>query len=206
LHKEGLHAAGIPFPGHTEILAAEIGVKSHAMLLHGDGITVAHVTLHMALRDTIAHITSESVRSTINLLHDILPRLTGARARIGVCALNPHASDGGLFGDEESRIIAPAVESASRSGIDVAGPIPSDALWVRAADGEFDGVVAMYHDQGHIPMKMMTKRRAVNITAGLPIVRTSVAHGTAYDIAGKGVADASSLVLAARVAARLAKN
>jgi 4-hydroxythreonine-4-phosphate dehydrogenase len=135
-----------------------------------------------------------------------LPKLTGGPARIGVCALNPHASDGGLFGDEEARIIAPAVAAAKVAGVDVTGPIPSDALWVRADAGEFDGVVAMYHDQGHIPMKMRTQRRAVNITAGLPIVRTSVAHGTAYDIAGKGVADASSLVLAARAAAKLAVN
>jgi 4-hydroxythreonine-4-phosphate dehydrogenase len=204
LHKEGLHAAGIPYPGHTEILAARTGAKSHAMLLHGDGVTVAHVTLHMALRETFANITTESVRATIDLLHGILPKLTGGPARVGVCALNPHASDGGLFGDEEARIIAPAVAEAKSAGIDVTGPIPSDALWVAADAGEFDGVVAMYHDQGHIPMKMRTQRRAVNITAGLPIVRTSVAHGTAYDIAGKGVADASSLVLAAKVAARLA--
>jgi 4-hydroxythreonine-4-phosphate dehydrogenase len=204
LHKEGLRAAGVPHPGHTEILAERTGAKSHAMLLHGNGVTVAHVTLHMALRDTFAHITRHSARATIDLLHGILPKLTAGRARIGVCALNPHASDGGLFGDEEGRIIAPAVEDAKRAGVDVVGPIPSDALWVRADAGEFDGVVAMYHDQGHIAMKMRTQRRAVNITAGLPIVRTSVAHGTAYDIAGKGVADASSLVLAAQVAARLA--
>jgi 4-hydroxythreonine-4-phosphate dehydrogenase len=205
LHKEGLHAAGVSHPGHTEILAERTGAKSHAMLLHGDGITVAHVTLHMALRDAFAHITTESVRATIDLLHGILPKLTDGRARIGVCALNPHASDGGLFGDEETRIIAPAVEAAKKAGIDVAGPIPSDALWVRAAAGEFDGIVAMYHDQGHIPMKMRSARRAVNITAGLPIVRTSVAHGTAYDIAGKGAADPSSLLAAARVAAKLTK-
>jgi 4-hydroxythreonine-4-phosphate dehydrogenase len=206
LHKEGLHAAGVPHPGHTEILAERTGAKSHAMLLHGDGITVAHVTLHMSVREAVTRINADSVRATIDLLHGILPKLTGGRAHIGVCALNPHASDGGLFGDEEKRIIAPVVEQEKAAGIDLTGPIPSDALWVRAAAGEFDGVVAMYHDQGHIPMKMLTKRRAVNITAGLPIVRTSVAHGTAYDIAGRGVADASSLVLAARVAAKLCVN
>jgi 4-hydroxythreonine-4-phosphate dehydrogenase len=204
LHKEGLHAAGVPHPGHTEILAERTGAKSHAMLLHSDGITVAHVTLHMSVREALNHITIDAVRSTIDVLDDILPKLAGGRARIGVCALNPHASDGGVFGDEEARIIAPAVAAAKSAGIDSTGPIPSDALWVRAAAGEFDGVVAMYHDQGHIPMKMRSGRRAVNITAGLPIVRTSVAHGTAYDIAGKGVADASSLVAAARVAAKLA--
>src|SRR5438876_789218 len=128
---------------------------------------------------------------------------SGRRPRIGVCALNPHASDGGLFGDEEARIITPAVESAKRDGVNLTGPIPSDALWVRAAAGEFDGVVAMYHDQGHIAMKMRSGKRAVNITAGLPIVRTSVAHGTAYDIAGRGIADPQSLIEAARVAVKL---
>src|SRR5205085_9413280 len=167
------------------------------------GVTVAHVTLRRALRDVFAGLGRESVRATIDLLDGLLPKLLGRRPRLGVCALNPHASDGGLFGDEEARLIAPAVEAARRDGVDVSGPIPSDALWVRAAAGEFDGVVALYHDQGHIPMKMRSGRRAVNVTAGLPIVRTSVAHGTAYDIAGKGVADASSLAEAARVAARL---
>jgi 4-hydroxythreonine-4-phosphate dehydrogenase len=205
LHKEGLHAAGVPHPGHTEILAERTGAKSHAMLLYGDGVTVAHVTLHMALRDVFARLRPESVRATIDLLDGILPRLLdGRRPRIGVCALNPHASDGGLFGDEEARIIAPAVEAAKHGGVNVTGPIPSDALWVRAAAGELDGVVAMYHDQGHIAMKMRSGKRAVNITAGLPIVRTSVAHGTAYDIAGRGVADPQSLIEAARVAVKLA--
>jgi 4-hydroxythreonine-4-phosphate dehydrogenase len=204
LHKEGLHAAGVPHPGHTEILAERTGAKRHAMLLYGDGVTVAHVTLHMALRDVFTHLRPESVRATIDLLDGILPKLLdGRRPRIGVCALNPHASDGGLFGDEEARIIAPAVESAKRDGVNATGPIPSDALWVRAAAGEFDGVVAMYHDQGHIAMKMRSGKRAVNITAGLPIVRTSVAHGTAYDIAGRGVADPQSLIEAARVAVKL---
>jgi 4-hydroxythreonine-4-phosphate dehydrogenase len=207
LHKEGLHAAGVPHPGHTEILAERTRAKRHAMLLYGDGVTVAHVTLHMALRDVFAHLRPESVRATIDLLDGILPKLLdGRRPRLGVCALNPHASDGGLFGDEEARIITPAVEAARGESINVIGPIPSDALWVRAAAGEFDGVVAMYHDQGHIAMKMRSGKRAVNITAGLPIVRTSVAHGTAYDIAGRGVADPQSLIEAARVAVKLASN
>jgi 4-hydroxythreonine-4-phosphate dehydrogenase len=204
LHKEGLHAAGVPYPGHTEILAEQTGTKKFAMLLYGDGLTVAHVTLHMALRDVFAHLSIESVRATIDLLDGILPKLLGRRPRLGVAALNPHASDGGLFGDEEARIIGPAVESAKRDGLIVTGPVPSDALWVRAADGEFDGLAVMYHDQGHIAMKMRSGKRAVNVTAGLPIVRTSVAHGTAYDIAGKRLADPSSLVAAARVAALLA--
>jgi 4-hydroxythreonine-4-phosphate dehydrogenase len=204
LHKEGLHAAGVPFPGHTEILAHETGAKSHAMVLYGDGLAVAHVTLHMALRDVFANLTPERVHERIVLLHDLLPRLTGRPARIGVAALNPHAGDGGLFGDEEGRIIRPAVDRARSEGIDASGPWPADTLFVRAHKGEFDGIVAMYHDEGHIAMKLRSGMRCVNLTAGLPIVRTSVAHGTAYDIAGKGVADESSLIAAADAAARLA--
>ena len=206
LHKEGLHAAGVPHPGHTEILAERTGAKAHAMLLYDDELrlAVAHVTLHTALRQVFAHITPQSVLDKIRLLHEIVPRLTGRPARIGVAALNPHAGDGGLFGDEEATVIAPAVAAAVGEGIDAAGPVAADAIFLPHNRARFDGVVAMYHDQGHIAMKLLGGRRAVNVTAGLPIVRTSVAHGTAYDIAGKGVADPSSLVSAVRVAARLA--
>ncbi len=206
LHKEGLHAAGVPFPGHTEILADRTGAKSHAMLLFDDELplAVAHVTLHRSVRRVFDHITMESVLDTIRLLHGIVPRLTGTPARIGVAALNPHASDGGLFGDEEARIIAPAIERARAEGIEVAGPIPVDAIFLPSNRARFNGVVCQIHDHGHIAMKLLGGRRAVNVTAGLPIVRVSVAHGTAYDIAGRGVADPSSLIAAARVAARLA--
>ena len=203
LHKEGLRAAGLPYPGHTEILAERTGTKSFAMVLYGDGIAVAHVTLHMALRDVFRHLSPDAVLDKARLLDGLLPKLLGRRPRIGVAALNPHASDGGLFGDEEETIIRPAVERARAEGIEASGPWPADTLFVRADKGEFDGVVAMYHDQGHIAMKLRCGPRAVNISAGLPIVRTSVAHGTAYDIAGHGIADAGSLVEAARVAARL---
>jgi 4-hydroxythreonine-4-phosphate dehydrogenase len=206
LHKEGLHAAGVPFPGHTEILAAQTGASRHAMLLYGDGITVAHVTLHMALRDAVVRLTTQGIRDAIEMLDGLVPKLIGRRPRIAVAGLNPHASDGGLFGDEEARIIAPAVEAARHEGIGVTGPLPADALWVRAAAGAFDAVVAMYHDQGHIAMKMRSELRAVNITAGLPFVRTSVAHGTAYDIAGRGVADPTSLIEACKVAVKLARS
>ncbi|MBY0227693.1 MAG: 4-hydroxythreonine-4-phosphate dehydrogenase PdxA, partial [Gemmataceae bacterium] len=161
LHKEGLHAAGVPFPGHTEILAHETGAASHAMVLWGDGLAVAHVTLHMALRDVFASITPESVHERIVLLHGLIPRLTGKPARIGVAALNPHGSDGGLFGDEEARLIAPAVERARAEGIDASGPWPADTLFVRAHRGEFDGIVAMYHDEGHIAMKLRSGMRCV---------------------------------------------
>ncbi len=204
LHKEGLHAAGVAHPGHTEILAERTGVKSFAMVLYADGLAVAHVTLHMALRDVFRHLSSEAVSDKVRLLDDLLSRLLGRRPRLAVAALNPHASDGGLFGDEEATIIRPGVDWARLEGVDVSGPWPSDTLFARARRGEFDGVVAMYHDQGHIALKGLGGLKAVNISAGLPIVRTSVAHGTAYDIAGKGVADPISLVEAARVAARLA--
>ena len=206
LHKEGLHAAGLPYPGHTEILAERCGVREFAMVLAVEGLAVAHVTLHMALRDVFRHLTTAAVLEKTRLLDGLLRRLLGRKPRLGVAALNPHASDGGLFGDEEERIIAPAVLQAKAEGLDASGPWPTDTLFVRARDGEFDGVVAMYHDQGHIALKLLGRGRAVNISAGLPIVRTSVAHGTAYDIAGRGVADASSLVEAVRVAALLAAH
>ncbi len=206
LHKEGLHAAGLRYPGHTEILAERCGVRQFAMLLYGDGLGVAHVTLHMALRDVFRHLSVEAVLDKTRLLDGMLTRILGRRPRVGVAALNPHASDGGLFGDEEETTIRPAVMAAKAEGIDVSGPWPADTLFARARAAEFDGVVAMYHDQGHIALKLLSGRRAVNITAGLPLVRTSVAHGTAYDIAGKGSADASSLVEAARLAALLARR
>jgi 4-hydroxythreonine-4-phosphate dehydrogenase len=205
LHKEGLRAAGLHYPGHTEILAERTGTKKFAMLLSVPGLTVAHVTLHMALRDVFRHLTTGAVLEKIRLLNEVVRRLEHREhPRLGVAALNPHASDGGLFGDEEVRIIRPAVEAARALGIDATGPWPSDTLFSRARNGEFDGVVAMYHDQGHIALKLLGGMKAVNISAGLPIVRTSVAHGTAYDIAGRGVAVSTSLVEATRVAARLA--
>ena len=204
LHKEGLHAAGLKYPGHTEILAERTGTKEFAMVLFGDGLAVAHVTLHMALRDIFLHLTPGAVLEKIRLLQHLLPKLVDHPPRIAVAAVNPHAGDGGLFGNEESTILAPAIAQARQEGIEVSGPWPADTLFVRAHRGEFDGIVAMYHDEGHILMKFRSGMRCVNISAGLPIIRTSVAHGTAYDIAGRGIADASSLVAATRVAERLA--
>lgn len=204
LHKEGLHLAGLRYPGHTEILAERTGTRQFGMMLYCNGLGVVHVTLHMALRDVFEHLSTAAVLEKIRLLNDLMPRLLDRPARLGVAALNPHASDGGLFGDEEAKLIEPAVRQASSEGIVVSGPWPSDTLFVRARRGEFDGIVAMYHDQGHIAFKLFGGFQAVNISVGLPIVRTSVAHGTAYDIAGKGIADPVSLIEAARVAARLA--
>ncbi len=195
LHKEGLHAAGLAYPGHTEILAERTGVREFAMVLAVPGLAVAHVTLHMALRDVFARLSTAAVLEKTRLLDGLLRRLLGRQPRLGVAALNPHAGDGGLFGDEEPTLIAPAAEAARAEGLQVSGPWPADTLFVRAKDGEFGGVVAMYHDQGHIALNLFGRGRAVNISAGLPIVRT--------DIAGRGVADADSLIEAARVAARL---
>jgi len=206
LHKEGLRAAGLNYPGHTEILAERTGTRQFAMLLYCDGLAVAHVTLHVALRQVFGLLSSEAVLEKIRLLDGTMKRLLDRRPRLGVAALNPHASDGGLFGDEETRIIAPAVERARAKSIEVSGPWPCDTLFVRARRGEFDGIVAMYHDQGHIALKLLGGMQAVNISAGLPLVRTSVAHGTAYDIAWKGIADSRSMVEAVRVAARLASG
>ncbi len=203
LHKKGLRAAGLHYPGHTEILAERTGTPRFAMMLYYEGLAVTHVTLHMGLRDVFQHLRPEAVLEKIELTDSMMARLLGKRPRIGVCGLNPHAGDGGLFGDEEATVIAPAVATARDKGIDVTGPWPSDTLFVRARRGEFDSLVAMYHDQGHIPMKLIAGHRAVNISAGLPLVRTSVAHGTAYDIAGRGVADPTGLLEAVRVAARL---
>lgn len=206
LHKEGLRAAGLAYPGHTEILAERTGTTDFAMVLAVEGLAVAHVTLHMALRDVFVNLTTQGILEKIYLLDNLLRRLGHQAPRIAVLALNPHASDGGLFGDEESRIIAPAVTRACAGGLLASGPWPADTLFVRARNGEFDGVVAMYHDQGHIALKLMGWQKAVNISAGLPIVRTSVAHGTAYDIAWQGKADPLSLIEAVRVAARLCRR
>lgn len=221
LNKEGLHAAGIKQPGHTEILAERTGVKEFGMMLYAppvkplkNAIGVVHVTLHMRLRDVFTHITTDAVHEKIRLLDGVMTKLlpppqtwqAANRPRLAVAALNPHASDGGIFGDEEARILAPAVERARDEGIDVTGPIPSDAVFVRARNGEFDGVVAMIHDHGHIALKLMAGLAAVNVTLGLPIVRTSVAHGTAYDIASQGKAREQSLLEAAHVAALLAQS
>ena len=212
LQKEGLHAAGLPYPGHTEILAERAGTRAFGMMLYArgpivpHGLGVVHVTLHMALRDVFRHLSTGAILEKIRLLRGVMAKLCGHSPRLAVAALNPHASDGGLFGDEEATVIGPAVQQARAEGIEVSGPWPCDTLFVRAQRGEFDGVVAMYHDQGHIALKLLSGLAAVNVSLGLPIVRTSVAHGTAYDIAGRGVADHRSLVEAARVAVLLARR
>lgn len=204
LHKESLHLAGEKHPGHTEILAERCGVLDHAMVLATNEVAVLHATLHMALRDIFDRLNPEHLVSQAALLSGLLERLGKGKPRIALPGLNPHAGDGGLFGDEESRVLAKAVQMARLQGIDLSGPISPDNVFIRAFDGEFDGILALYHDQGHIPLKLVGRRRCVNITAGLPIVRTSVAHGTAFDIAGKGIANPDSLLEATAWAVRLA--
>lgn len=213
LHKEALHKAGHFYPGHTELLAELCGVKDFAMMLYlapddtlrsAAGLAVVHVTLHTALCKVFSELTEEAVLVKARLAHQFMMRLKGSRPRIGVSALNPHGGEGGLFGDEEQRIIRPAVQRGLAEGLDLEGPLPTDTLMVRARDGEFDVVVAMYHDQGHIAVKLLGMHRAVNVTLGLPIVRTSVAHGTAFDIAWQAKARVSSMTEALRVASRLA--
>ncbi len=213
LNKAALHAAGLDYPGHTEILAERCGVSDFAMMLYlpagaavrgTHGLGVAHVTLHTSIRSVPDLLSATAIEEKIGLTHRFLRSIGCAQPRVGVCALNPHAGESGLFGDEESRLIAPAVERACASGIDARGPIPADALLRRAAAGEFDGVVAMYHDQGHIALKLLGYDRAVNVTLGLPIIRTSPSHGTAYDIAWQGRANADGMQAALDLARELA--
>lgn len=213
LQKEAMHRAGHDFPGHTELLAALCGVRDFAMMLYlgpghdqpsARGLAVVHVTLHTALRDVFAALRPEAILTKARLADQFMRRLDGIRPRIGVCALNPHAGEGGLFGDEERLIIQPAVEQGRAEGLKLDGPLAVDTLMVQARDGRYDAVVAMYHDQGHIALKLMGMHRAVNVTLGLPIVRTSVAHGTAFDIAWQRRAEVGGLVEALRVASRLA--
>jgi 4-phospho-D-threonate 3-dehydrogenase / 4-phospho-D-erythronate 3-dehydrogenase len=209
LHKTALWRAGHHYPGHTELLAELCGIRDFAMMLYlplesGHKLGVVHVTLHMALADVFAHLTPSAIFAKAKLIDGVMNVLADRRPRIGVCALNPHAGEAGLFGDEETRIIRPAIQQAKQAGLTIDGPFPADTLLGRARDGEFDAIVAMYHDQGHIAIKLMGLHRAVNITLGLPIVRTSVAHGTAFDLAWQGRAQTTGMVEAIRVAARLA--
>ena len=217
INKESLNLAGHHFSGHTEIYAHFTGSKKYAMLLVEGNFRVIHVSTHVPLREACDLVKADRVFETIELLHNACRQLGVENPRIGVAGLNPHASDGGLFGDEEEKEITPAILKARQLGINAEGPIPPDTLFPKAAGGFFDGCVAMYHDQGHIPFKMlgfewdsekeqMKSVRGVNITLGLPIIRTSVDHGTAFEIAGKGVASPDAMVLAIQYAAQLVRN
>ena len=205
LSKEALHAAGHRYPGHTELLAALTHTPEVSMMLVAPKLRVIHVTTHIGLLDAIERIDAPLVERVIARAHETLTRAGIATPRIGVCGINPHAGENGLFGrGEEAMKIEPAVKNSRARGWDVKGPLPADTLFYLAARGDYDIVVAMYHDQGHGPIKVLGLEAGVNITVGLPVIRTSVDHGTAFDIAGTGVADERSLVEALRQAASLA--
>jgi 4-hydroxythreonine-4-phosphate dehydrogenase len=205
LSKEALHAAGHKYPGHTELLAHLTGTPEVSMMLVSAKLRVIHVTTHIGLLDAIEKIEPGLVERVITRGHEVLVRAGIAHPKIGVCAINPHAGENGLFGrGEEAAKITPAVEACQRRGWDVQGPLPADTLFFLAGRGDYDMVVAMYHDQGHGPIKVLGLEAGVNITVGLPVIRTSVDHGTAFDIAGKGIADERSLIEALRQAAALA--
>ncbi|MFY3662092.1 4-hydroxythreonine-4-phosphate dehydrogenase PdxA [Achromobacter ruhlandii] len=196
LNKQSMHEAGIDYPGHTEILAERSGTDDFAMMLANDELRVLLVTIHVALADVMARITPEAELTAMRLADRACRQMGIARPRVAVAGLNPHAGEGGKFGREDLDIIAPAIRQARDEGIDASGPWPGDTVFMRARRGEFDIVVAQYHDQGLIPVKYLGVDHGVNVTVGLPFVRTSVDHGTAFDIAGKGVADPASLIAA----------
>ncbi len=205
LNKEALHAAGHRYPGHTELLAELTGTPEVSMLLIAPGLRVVHVTTHIGLLDAVERIEPGLVARTIRRAHETLVRAGIDQPRLAVCGINPHAGEHGLFGHgEEASKIDPAIVEVRTEGIDAVGPLPADTLFFRARRGDFDCVVAMYHDQGHGPIKVLGLEAGVNVTIGLPVVRTSVDHGTAFDIAGTGLADERSMVEALRQAVSLA--
>ena len=203
INKESFAAAGLRWPGHTELLADMTGARRVRMMFHADDLKVVLATVHIPLASVPGALTRERLEETIEVAAAELPRFGVAVPRLAVCGLNPHAGEQGLIGTEERDALAPAISACRQRGIDVRGPFPADTIFGRAMRGEFDAVIACYHDQGLIPIKLVAFGRAVNVTLGLPIVRTSVDHGTAFDIAGQGVADPSSLIAAVQLAARL---
>jgi 4-hydroxythreonine-4-phosphate dehydrogenase len=204
LNKEAINLAGYHYQGHTEILAAKTHTLKYAMMLAAGALKVIHVTTHVALRDACELITKTKILDTILLAHSALHALGFQQPRIAVAGLNPHAGESGLFGTEEVDHIRPAVQYAQEKGIKVEGPLPPDTVFLKALQGHYDVVVAMYHDQGHIPLKLVGFEKGVNVTLGLPVIRTSVDHGTAFDIAGQGKASPDSLIEAIKLAIEFA--
>ncbi len=205
LNKEAMHLAGHKYPGHTEILAELTGTENYAMMLVTDELKVIHVSTHVSLREAIERAKPERELAVIRLAHESLQKLGVENPRVAVAGINPHAGENGLFGDEDAEQIAPAVAAAVEEGIDATGPHPPDTVMMRARTGAFDIVVVQYHDQGHVPIKLMGFDTGVNVTVGLPFFRTSVDHGTAFDIAGTGKADDASLHAALDLARELAR-
>lgn len=204
LNKEALHLAGHMYPGHTELLASLTGCKEYAMVLYTDTLKVIHVSTHVALGRFLATLNARRIETVIGLADRFLRRVGYSAPRIAVAGVNPHAGENGLFGDEEITTVTPAIMAARARGIDVQGPCPPDTVFLQAREGQFDMVVAMYHDQGHIPLKLLGFYDGVNITAGLPFIRTSADHGTAFDIAWSGKASPESMAAAVRLAIALA--
>ncbi len=205
LNKEAIFKAGYSYAGHTELLTERTGAKRVSMLLTGPKLRVVHVSTHISLQEAIQRVTRQRVGEVIDLAYDSCRALGVTAPRIAVAGLNPHASEGGLFGDNEEREIVPAIADARERGHNVSDPLPPDTVFLRAVNGEFDIVVAMYHDQGHIPMKLLAFDSGVNVSMGLPIIRTSVDHGTAFDIAGTGKAREESLLAAMDVAIQMVR-
>lgn len=200
LNKEALHIANHNYDGHTEIFAKLTNTKKYAMVLWSEKLKVIHVSTHVSLREACNRVKKDRIMDVINLADTTLRRMGIGKPKIAVAGLNPHAGESGIFGNEEIVEIVPAVKEAKEKGIDVEGPIAPDTVFLKAYEGKYDIVVAMYHDQGHIPMKLLAFDSGVNITVGLPIIRTSVDHGTAFDIAGKGIANEKSMVEAIKAA------
>jgi 4-hydroxythreonine-4-phosphate dehydrogenase len=205
LNKAAMNLAGFHYAGHTELLTERTGATKVSMLLIGPGLRIVHVSTHVSLAEAIRRVTPERVETVIDIAAAACDALGIEAPRIAIAGLNPHAGEGGLFGDEEERFILPAIEAARRRGLNVSDPQPPDTVFLRATKGEFDIVVAMYHDQGHIPMKLLAFDSGVNVSVGLPIVRTSVDHGTAFDIAGTGRASEASMLAALDVAVQMAR-
>jgi 4-hydroxythreonine-4-phosphate dehydrogenase len=203
VNKEAFRLAGLPWSGHTDLLAHLTGAPHVAMMFYSDPLRVVLATVHIALAEVPRQLTRQSLEATVALTAEAMPRFGIAAPKIAVAGLNPHAGEHGLFGHEEEKTLAPAIAACRARGVNVSGPFPGDTVFVRAQRGEFDVVIACYHDQGLIPVKLLAFGQAVNVTLGLPIVRTSVDHGTAFDIAGRGVADPESMVAAVLLAARL---
>jgi 4-hydroxythreonine-4-phosphate dehydrogenase len=204
VNKLAFARAGLPWKGHTDLLAHLTGTSRVAMMFWSEPLKVVLATVHIPLVDVATALTRDVADGIIALTARELPRFGVPRPRLALAGLNPHAGEDGLLGTDEQRVLVPAVDAARRSGIDIQGPFPGDTVFVRASRGEFDAVIACYHDQGLIPVKLLAFGRAVNVTLGLPIIRTSVDHGTAFDIAGQGIADPSSMIEATLLAARLA--
>ena len=205
LNKEALHLAGHNYPGHTEILAIHTGTGNYAMLLYDKKLKVIHVSTHVSLLHAVTGLRRERIENVIEMANNTMKRVCRDEPRIAVAGINPHAGENGMFGNEEIKEIIPAVRNMQERGINVQGPIPPDTVFLQAVNGKYDIVVAMYHDQGHIPLKLIGFNSGVNVTVGLPFIRTSVDHGTAFEIAWQGKANEGSMVEAIKLAIKLAR-